>query len=108
MKLIEFLKLYDKESFPLVLKKDFGVVEIDSRPESNFKVTICFMCEEETWLTCNIQNEILIPWYDCEISSIHPDYVNEDNNSICVWLKDEDYILKNFKQHIRIEEDGRV
>lgn len=92
MKLIEILKLIDNEIAPFVLD-EFG---IDSRPNSVFKVTICFMCEEETWITCNIKNEILIPWYECYVSAICPG----DNNTIEIWLKDEEYIQENFSKYI--------
>lgn len=100
MKLIDVLKLIEKEYF-LPVVDECG--EIDSRPQSVFQVTLCFMCEEETWLTCNIQNAILIPWYDCEVVSINPD--DQNKNSICVWLKDEEYLIKNFKHCLHFRED---
>ena len=101
MKLIDLLKLIHNEAFPPVYsRKD---KDIDTRPQTIFNITICFMCEEETWLTCNIQSEILIPWYNCEVSSINPDTDNE--RSLCVWLKDCEYILENFKDCIEIEEE---
>ena len=93
MTLLDVLKLIENDFFPLEMD-DRGA--IDSRPQSVFCVTICFMCEEETWLTCNIQNEILVPWYDCEVNSIHPG----DDNSICVWLKDEEYLKEHFAKHL--------
>ena len=97
MTLLDILKLIDGsgEYFPLE-EDEYG--QFDTRPDSVFQVTICFMCEEETWLTCNIQNEILVPWWDCEVSSIHPD--SDNKNSICVWLKDRDYIKKNYSHHV--------
>lgn len=93
--LLDVLKLIGKDYFPMTVCKS-GT--FDTRPQSVYEVTICFMCEEETWLTCNIQNEILVPWYDCEVLSIKP---NSDNkNSICVWLHDEEYIKKHYPQHL--------
>ena len=102
MKLIDILKLIDHDYFPPVMELRRGKYDgIDTRPNTSFKVTICFMCEEETWITCNIQNEILIPWYDCEVSLIHPDDIK---NSFCVWLKDEEYLMQNFKHCLVVEE----
>lgn len=90
MKLIDILKLIEDDFYPVEVDSRGS---LDTRPQSVFKVTICFMCEEETWLTCNVRNEILIPWYDCEVRGINPDDKHKD--AICVWLKDEEYI-KNF------------
>lgn len=102
MTLLDVLKLIEKDFFPMTVCKDGS---FDTRPQSVFEVTICFMCEEETWITCNIQNEILVPWYDCEVSSIHPN--SNNGNSICVWLHDEEYIKKYYPQHLWEEvEDG--
>lgn len=98
MTLLDVLKLIDKDLFPPIID-DRG--EIDSRPQSVFQVTLCFMCEEETWLTCNIQNLVLVPWYDCEVRSIQPNDCNK--YSICVWLNDEDYLRANYSQHLQKE-----
>lgn len=98
MKLLDVLKLIERDYFPPTID-DKG--EIDSRPQSVFQVTICFMCEEETWMTCNIQNLILVPWYDCEVLSIHPDSDNKE--SICIWLKDEEYLKEHYPQHLAKE-----
>lgn len=95
MVLLDVLKLIDKDAFPLT----FDEYGIDSRPDSVFEVTLCFMSEEETWITCNIKNEILIPWYECEVVSIHPD--DEHKNAICVWLKDTEYVQKNYPQYLK-------
>ena len=95
MTLLDILKLIQKDYFPPVMELKNGELDgIDTRPQSVFEVTICFMCEEETWLTCNIQNELLIPWYDCEVESIQPD--DRNGNAICVWLKDEEYLRERF------------
>ena len=96
MVLLDVLKLIDKNAFPLTFDEKYG---IDSRPDSLLEVTLCFMCEEETWITCNIKNEILIPWYECEVTCIHPD--SEHENAICVWLNDTKYLQKNYPQHLK-------
>lgn len=101
MTLLDILKLMEKDYFPVTVDKDGN---LDTRPESIYNVTICFMCEEETWLTCNIQNEILIPWYDCEVNSIEPD--NDHKDSICVWLKDSEFIRNNYPQHLFYEDEN--
>ena len=106
MTLLDVLKLISKDFFPPVMEVDKRNIDIiDTRPQSTFNVTICFMCEEETWLTCNIQNEILIPWYDCEVSSIQPDTTNE--NALCVWLKDKEYIKNKFSHCVEIIETDK-
>lgn len=99
MTLLDIIKLLDDEAYPPTVDKDFG---INSIPLSSIEITVCFMCEEETWLTCNIQNEILIPWYDCEVKALDTT-INEDNTSprIAVWLKDEEYLFRNFPHHFR-------
>lgn len=103
MTLLDILKLIGSpEYFPPTMelngRKPF---DIDTRPQSVFQVTICFMCEEETWLTCNIQNEILIPWYDCEVVGISP---SDERYSICVWLNDKEYLYKNFEHCFKYKE----
>ena len=101
MKLIDVLMLMECEEYlPLTMTKTEHGLDLDSRPQSTDNVTICFMCEEETWVTCSIYSAILIPWYDCEVSAIHPN----DDDTICVWLKDEEYILNNFKHCVRVKE----
>ena len=98
MTLLDLLKLISRDYFPVTVDQDG---DLDTRPQTIYNVTLCFMCEEETWLTCNIQNEILVPWYDCEVSSIEPD--TDNKCSICVWLKHNDYIKKNYPQHLFFE-----
>ena len=106
MKLIDILKLIQDDFYPPIMEEDKnGRFSIDTRPESLFNITICFMCEEETWITCNIQNEILIPWYKCEVSSIQP---SDEQNSICIWLKDEEYIRENFSDCVEIRKVGEA
>lgn len=105
MTLLDVLNLIDDNSFPPLLEISKHSRCIDTRPQSVYKVTICFMCEEETWITCNIQNEILVPWYDCEVRAIQPD----TDNILQIWLKDIDYLQEHWPQHLWIEEqeDGK-
>ena len=101
MTLLDILKLIDRDYFPPTLEKDkSGSESIDSRPQSVYKVSICFMCEEETWLTTNIANEILVPWYDCEVTSISP----SDKYTIEIWLKDIKYLKEKFPHCLYVEE----
>ena len=84
---------------PLIADK-YG---FDTRPESVYKVTLCFMSEEEAWVTVSTYSEILVPWYDCEVKSIQPDPDNED--SMCVWLDDAEYLLSRYPQYCIRKED---
>lgn len=93
IKLLDLLKMIDKESFPLIYED--GI--LDTRPDSIYEVVICFMCEEETWIRCHIKNEILVPWYDCEVKCVEP----FDEKAIQVWLDDEKYLLDNFPGYIK-------
>lgn len=97
MKLKELLRLIesDDEFIPRVIE-DNGHKSIDCRPNSIFKITICPMCEEETWLTLSIYHPILVPWYSCEVYGITP----LDDESIQVWLKDSDFLINNYKEDI--------
>lgn len=92
LKLIDLLKLIHEEQFPLIADR-FG---IDSAPQSVFTVTLAFQ-SEETWLKVNIANEILVPWYDCEVDAIQGSC---DDNDIVVWLKDTEYIKQHWARHI--------
>lgn len=103
MTLIQLLQLiegYDYLTLPLLADK----TGFDTRPQSCYKVTLCFMCEEETWITVSTYSEILIPWYGCHVKSIQPDSDHAD--AICVWLDDADYLLNNFSQYC-IRKDER-
>lgn len=100
MTLLDVLKLMGDGMFPPTLEINKYSKDIDTRPLTSYKVTICFMCEEETWLTCNIQNEILVPWYDCEVKAIEPG----DDDSIMIWLNHIDYLSNNWPQHLYMEE----
>ena len=98
MKLIDVLKTISGDLFPPTLEIKGNC--IDTRPQSIYKVAICFMCEEETWITCNIQNEILIPWYDCEVHAFEPG----EDYTLQIWLKHIGYVQEHWPQHLWIEE----
>ncbi len=102
MKLKELLRLIeaDDEFIPRVIE-DNGRKSIDCRPNSVFEITICPMCEEETWLTLSIYHPILVPWYSCEVFAITP----QDDKTIQVWLKDSDFLINNYKEDIIYVED---
>ena len=101
MKLIDVLRMIDEDAWqPEMIedKRPSGkiVYDIDSRPESVWKIRLCFMCEE-TWVTVNIRNAILIPWYECEVSSFQPG----DTYTLDVWLKESDYYIeKGYTQYL--------
>ena len=88
MKLLDLLRLIDEEAFtPATVNEDGSYRKL----RTVFEVTILFNVEEPG-VTCNIDNEILIPWYDCKILNITPH--SENRNSICVWLDYKEYIQK--------------
>lgn len=102
MKLIDVLRMIDEDAWQPEMrenKRPSGKIfyDMDSRPESVWKICLCFMSEEETWVTVNIRNEILIPWYECEVLSFQPgaEYTLE------VWLKETDYYIeKGYTQYL--------
>lgn len=93
MTLYDVLKMIHNDYFPLVADK-YG---IDSRPQSIFTITLAFMSEEEAWETVNIQSEILVPWYECEVSSFEG---SEKEHDIVIWLKDAEYLKRKFSKYI--------
>ena len=66
----------------------------DIRPNSVFKVCLCFMSEEDTWILAYATHPILIPFYDCEVCGVQPD----EKYVLNIWLKHEDYIPKLIKR----------
>lgn len=53
---------------------------------------------DEPYITCNVESLILVPWYDCEVQMISP---TVEENTIQVWLKDAEYLVKNYSQYIK-------
>ena len=102
MILFEVLKLISRDRLPLVLEKDDrGQISIDSRPDSVYKICLCFMCEEETWITTYPESEILVPWYECEVAAISP---SDEPNTLEIWLKSAKYLKEKFSQWLCFEE----
>lgn len=62
----------------------------DFRPQSVFKIMLCFMSEEETWIEAYRDHVILIPWYDCKVTGFYAD----EKYTMNIWLDYEDYISK--------------
>lgn len=87
--LLDILKLMFDRHWPGGITKD-GEVYINPPLESD-PVTICFTDNEETWITCEAQCAILIPWYGCQVYGLDR---NDRNNSIMIWLAFEDYLSR--------------
>lgn len=92
-----------KELLRLIETDDDFLVEcsenvLDCRPNSVFKVLICPMCEEETWVTFSTRSALLVPWYHCRVSAIEP----YDEITIQVWLADYEFLVNNFKEDINL------
>ena len=87
MKLIDILKLienhYDFES-------DMPVKDYDIRPESSFKIQLCFMVEEETWIEVPTTHPILRQYYYADINAIYP-YAED---VLAVWINEKDWFGK--------------
>lgn len=93
MKLIDILELYSQE-MPNLEHTNWD----DIRPDNDVrKITLCFMCEQETWVTTYPEHPILIPFYECEVESI--DVVEE--NTLRVWLSYEKYMPILLKKEMR-------
>ena len=77
-------KLASTESLPDELDDWYNI-----KPNSGYNVKLCFMAEEETYVTTYPEHPILIPWYDCTVASIEP-----EENVLCIWLDYEGYLKK--------------
>lgn len=60
----------------------------DFRPQSVFKIMLCFMSEEETWIETYRNHVIMIPWYDCKVLGFNA----EQNYTMNVWLAHEKFL----------------
>lgn len=87
MTLREVLQLYVGQYEPL---PDTWENWNDIRSLSCYRVCLCFMSEDETWVKTTVTHPILIPFYDCEVMSIQPDA----NDTLQIWLKHEGFIPK--------------
>ena len=98
MTLWDLLMLLEGDGYlPLTIEKlSMGRLSINCIPESVNKIEIRFMCEEETWVTVSTFSPILVPWYDCKVDALDP----VDENTIGVWLDQEEYLMKGYRQYI--------
>lgn len=62
----------------------------DFRPQSVFKINLCFMSEEETWIETYWEHVILIPWYDCKVIGFNAD----EKYTLNVWLDYEGFLAE--------------
>lgn len=83
MKLIEILKMIDRE---YKYEDDIPVKDYDIRPNSVFTITLCFMSEEETWVTVPINHPILRQYYYAEIIAFEP-----EGNALHCWVSEKYY-----------------
>ena len=67
----------------------------DFRPQSVFKINLCFMSEEETWIYAYRDHVMLIPWYDCKVIGFDAD----EKYTMNVWLDYEDYLPKLIRRN---------
>ncbi len=70
-------------------------------PDSTYMVRLCFMCEEETWITTYPEHPLLIPWYDCMVTSVTP----AGGDTLEIWLDYEPFV-KNMIG-LKEDEDGK-
>ena len=77
LKLIDFLKLLESDISPLVYDPAF---EEYSVVKTSFEVIIHF--GEYQIVKCNIDNPILVPWYDEIVKSICP----VDDHCMDIWI----------------------
>ena len=94
MELIEVLEKIDKECRPLDTDND-----IECLPNGIWKLEICFMSEEETWVYTDPYNVILVPWYHCEVVGLAPD----EDFTLQIWLDYEKFLRNNYKNELREE-----
>ena len=73
----------------------------DIRPHSVYKVMLCFMSEEETWIECYRNHPILIPWYDCKVLGFNAD----QNYTLNIWLSYESFLHQKLNNSDRTWND---
>lgn len=87
MTLFELIKLVEKDVTPILYEGNY----IICYNPGSIKLTICLSDEEDFWVTCDIANPILIPWYDCKVTCIYP---SEDR--LEVWLDGVKYLQDKY------------
>lgn len=104
MNLYDILKMIDHISLelPLIVNADGS---IPCEPQSVFKVTLRFMAEDETAVTVPISSPLLIPWYDCKVTSFNP---NEIEDSMDVWLDYCPYVVKKWKNKVLFDDESEA
>ena len=103
MKLYDILAMIDSSGIELPLYVDEKGY-IPCVPQSVFKVTLRFMAEDETAVTVPISSPVLIPWYDCPVTAINP---NEVEDSMDVWLDYSPYVIRKWKNKVLYERCSR-
>lgn len=88
MTLYELIKLVEKDVTPIIYEGN----DIVCYNPGSIKLTICLSDNEEFWVTCDIANPILIPWYDCKVTCIYP--ISED--SLEIWLDGVKYLRDKY------------
>lgn len=68
----------------------------DFRPQSVYKILLCFMSEEETWIEAYRDHVMLIPWYDCKVLGF---YAGDEKYTMQVWLAYDEYIPKLIRRN---------
>ena len=82
----DVLELYGGEGYPLPdtwAGNDFKEI----RPDGGDAVKLCFMCESETHIAAYASHPILIPWYECPVSSI-----DVKDEALQIWLDYEQWL----------------
>lgn len=103
MTLKDLLLMVEGDAYlPLTAEVNDKMLSIDCIPSSPFKLLICFMCEEETWIKVSTYSPILVPWYDCEVSSIEP----YDHDVIQVWLYSDVFLYTFYKRFLHIKKEA--
>lgn len=104
MNLYDILKMIDSINLelPLIVNADGS---IPCEPQSVFKVTLRFMAEDETAVTVPISSPLLIPWYDCKVTSFKP---NEIEDSMDVWLDYCPYVVKKWKNKVIFDDESEA
>ena len=84
--LFDILKLVFDRHWPGSIDEDDKV--FISSPDEDDRVIICFTDDERTWLYCDAQNAILIPWYGCEVYGLEV----ATGGQLMIWVKFEDFL----------------